>query len=601
MKRFIFIFIFVAALLLLLKVLLPVFSLRMSKDLEVLLVYEKKGYQVNAFKSVLEEEGVPHRLLDVKALLSQDPKELAQNKPAVIIPDGSLQHLNPSAIKWFEDYLKSGGSLFISQDAGIKNYAGAYLKKATFTPLLGINYILYDKLKDKSFSKGYLKIMDQELEVTPGKMDKDSKLITGYMYDELIYPYAKTEDRGFDGRTLAFIVDKEDGTQYRAFVLRRYGKGYVFYSALPLGHLKAYSDDLVLRSALRYSLFKLLKLPHLVNTPRGKGGLVINWHIDAGIDWNSIPMMMKEDYLRKGLEYSLHITAGPFRDHPGDKQGFDACGKGRQYVLAIMPYGVIGSHGGWAHNWFSGNILSGKFSKRDIYRYIEENNRCLESITGYKIREYSAPNGVHPQPDTTEVLEELGFVAYYYTGDSGSSPNRTFISGKMVSSKVIAFPITPYENSASFYEMYKNGVKEEDVYNFLKSLTDFCIRTRQIRLFYSHPYDIPLYPNAILKPIDYWEEKEKEGALEIHAMSYFADFLLRFLKTKYEFNKEGNSLRVSLENPEGLKDIAIAVPVSYGRILEVPQEVFFVSQDENYYYFYMQKNAKKLDLFFKFH
>jgi hypothetical protein len=171
----------------------------------------------------------------------------------------------------------------------------------------------------------------------------------------------------------------------------------------------------------------------------------------------------------------------------------------------------------------------------------------------------------------------------------------------MVSSKVIAFPITPYEEYASLYEMHKNGVSQEQVYKFLISLTDFCIKNRQIRLFYSHPYDIPLYPNAILRAIDYWESKEKDGLLEVHSMSYFADFLLRFLKTEYSFRKKGDELVVRLKNPEGLEDIGIAIPNYYGKVLSFPKEVVFLAQDEHFYYFYVNENAKELELTFKFH
>jgi hypothetical protein len=583
------------------KTLLSVYSLKWDKDIKVLVVYGKKSYQVDAFKSVLEEEGIPYRLVDIGTLLSVNPKELAKHKPAIIIPDGTLQHIHPNAIEWFKDYLSCGGSLLISQDAGIKNYAGAYLKSAIFSPLLGINYILYDKLRADSFSEGYVKVADGDLEITPGKMDKQQGLVTGYMYGGLTYPYAKTEDNGFDGKTVAFVVDKKDNNEYRALMWKKYKEGYIFYSSLSLGYLKAYSDDMVLRTVLRYFLFNLVKIPHLMNTPKGKGGLVINWHIDANLDWKSIPVMLEKGYIRKGIEYSFHITAGDFRDKPGDNLGFNACSKGRKYVEMIMPYGTIGSHGGWAHNWFSNGILEGRISEKDIYEYIEKNNQCLESITGYKIREYAAPAGVHPQPETTEILEKLGVVAYYYTGDSGSSPNRTFVNGKMVSSKVIAFPITPYGVTTSLYEMHKNGVSEEEVYKFLVSLADFCIKTKQIKLFYSHPYDIPLYPNAILRAIDYWESKEKDGLLEVHSMSYFADFLLRFLKTEYSFRKNGNELVVKLKNPEELKDIGIAIPNYYGKVLSFPKEVAFLAQDEHFYYFYIKGNAKDLELAFKFY
>jgi len=84
-------------------------------------------------------------------------------------------------------------------------------------------------------------------------------------------------------------------------------------------------------------------------------------------------------------------------------------------------------------------------------------------------------------------------------------------------------------------------------------------------------------------------------------MSYFADFLLRFLKTEYSFRKKGNELVVRLKNPEGLKDIGIAIPNYYGRVLSFPKEVAFLAQDEHFYYFYIKKNAKEWELAFKFY
>jgi len=153
MRRIFILFIILVLLFIILKILLSVYSLEWDKDIEVLVVYGKKSYQADAFESVLEEEGIPHRLVDVKTLLSVDPKSLAEHKLAIIIPDGTLQHIHPSAVKWFKDYLSYGGSLLISQDAGIKNHAGAYLKSAIFSPLLGINYILYEKLKETASQK----------------------------------------------------------------------------------------------------------------------------------------------------------------------------------------------------------------------------------------------------------------------------------------------------------------------------------------------------------------------------------------------------------------------------------------------------------------
>ena len=104
-----------------------------------------------------------------------------------------------------------------------------------------------------------------------------------------------------------------------------------FTSIFRLGYAKAYSDDMPIRSIMRTFLFKIAHIPHLLNVPKGRGGMVINWHIDSNIDWKYIPFMIQNGYLRKGMEYSLHITAGDFRDEPGDGMGFDAARK-RQAV-----------------------------------------------------------------------------------------------------------------------------------------------------------------------------------------------------------------------------------------------------------------------------
>ncbi len=343
-------------------------------------------------------------------------------------------------------------------------------------------------------------------------------------------------------------------------------------------------------------LLKLLDLPHLVNVPGALGGLIINWHIDANPDWHSIAMMIKEGYVRREIRQSFHITAGDFRDSFGDGLGFDACGRGKIFVQMLLPYGVVGSHGGWAHNWFSYGILENRIDLEKMEEYIHKNNQCLESITGYKIVEYSAPNGVHPQPVKTRILEKFGMNSYYYTGDTGSPPNRTFFDGKKVSDKVIAFPVMSFEDKASLYEIWDAGVSEDEVKSFLLSLIDFVVKEKTVRLFYSHPYDIPHYPNAIKAFIEKAVEFSKANRLRVESMSYFSDFLLRFLKTKYTFKLEGdNTLVVNLKNEEGLRDIAIAVPKEYVPTSKIHLRNFV---EGKYRYVVIEDNVKELSISF---
>lgn len=83
----------------------------------------------------------------------------------------------------------------------------------------------------------------------------------------------------------------------------------------------------------------------------------------------------------------------------------------------------------------------------------------------------------------------MGVEVYYYTGDSGSSINRTFYNGEMVSEKVLAFPIVPSGLYASLGEMHELGhYDNEKVLTWLKSIPDYGRNNRTLRLFYSHPY-----------------------------------------------------------------------------------------------------------------
>ncbi|MFN3698692.1 MAG: hypothetical protein ACK4SU_00670, partial [Dictyoglomus sp.] len=384
MRKFLIVAIFVILIIILVLRSFTYFTLKNSNEFKVFLVYNSfllKDYEyiLRAYESVLKEEGIPFQRIDYSFLSSISINEnFTRRCPVMILPDGAMQYFNPDFKNWFEEYLDQGGNLLLVYDVGVKDYKGRYFKRALFADILGINYATYDRLKEKAYVKGYVKINNSKLlGITPGKLDEKSRLFKGYIYGSLEYPVAQTEVLSSSFLVLAEIMT-EDGEKLPGIILKEYKKGKILYVNLPLGYLKAYSDDLLIRSVIRTFFFKILNIPHLLNTPYGVGGLVINWHIDSNVDWKSIPYMLEKGYFVKELKFSTHITAGDFRDMPGDKLGFDACNKGRNYVKMVMPYSNIGSHGGWAHNWFSEGILKGRFSKKEMEEYIEKNNRCLE-------------------------------------------------------------------------------------------------------------------------------------------------------------------------------------------------------------------------------
>jgi hypothetical protein len=565
--------------------------------MEILLAYQSALAITNpcileAYRSVLEEEGVPYRVIDVEELISFSP-EMLPEVPAIILPDGVSQVLPERFDGWVKKYLEEGGSVLIGYDAGTKHQNGLYMDQAALADMIGLNYILYNQYPESAYSNGYLRFADRTameiFEIPPGKTDEDLALV-GYQYGPLEYPFARSvvSKEIDDRKILAFMVDKSN-KKYPAIVETHCGKGSVLYVSVPLGHLKCHSDELLLRSSIRFFLFKSVKIPHLMSAPGGKGGITINWHVDSNAEWVYLPLLKKKGYFRDSLKYSIHITAGDYQVEVGDNQGFDASDKGRKLVEMMMPYGVIGSHGGWGHDWFANKINSGEFTEKEIEKYIVKNNRSLEEITGYRIEEYSAPVGVHPQPAATNVLERLGMIAYYYTGDQGAGPNRTFAKGKRVSDRVIAFPVMNFGNIISLEEMKHHGKTPREVYDWLTGVVDYAARNRVVRLIYSHPNDVKYYPKTVSDFLDHLSSVQNEGKVRVETMTFYAKFFLRFLKTTYDFTYEGPVLSVRLKNSEGLDHITVAVPKHRFSTPEVSPSGASFDEDENYLYLTVQE------------
>ena len=558
---------------------------------------------LEAYQSVLQEEGVPYRTIDVEKLVSLSPEMLPEG-PAIILPDGISQVLPERFDDWIKKYLEEGGSVLIGYDAGTKDQNGFYRDQAIFTDVMGLNYILYNQSPEYAYSIGSLRFADRTaaevFEVPPGKTN-DSLQVVGYQYGTLTYPFARSVfTKETDSRKiLAHMIDGA-GNKYPAIAETRYGKGTALYVGFPLGYLKCSSDELLLRSSIRFFLFRSVRIPHLLSTPEGKGGVVINWHIDSNTEWIYLPLLKKKGYFRDSLKYSFHITAGDYEVEVGDNRGFDASDKGRKFVEMLMPYGIIGSHGGWGHDWFANRVTSGEFKEKEIEQYIAKNNKSLEEIVGYKIEEYSAPLGAHPQPLATKVLEGLGMIAYYYTGDLGAAPNRTFADGRMVSEQVIAFPATNFGDIVSLGEMKRSGRTPEEVYRWLAGMVDYAARNRVVRLIYSHPNDVKYYPKTASDFLDHLSSLRKEGKLKVETMTYYAKFFLRFLKTTYDFTYEGPVLSVRLKNPEGLDHMTIAVPKHGLSKPEIPPSGVSFEEDENYFYLTIQE-AGVVEKAFNFH
>lgn len=352
---------------------------------------------LNAYKSVLEEEGVSHKVIDIYQLMTMNPVETVRNNPVIVFPDSIATMFYGNEVDWLRDYLNQGGIAAIVSDAGTKNKRGFYLESAVLTPLFGFDYSTYDKVadKDKAFGTGYVKftsVKNREFfEIPAGKADEDNYL-SGYMYGKLEFPMRNINVAAgslANGEVIAQAVDKR-GEVGPCIVVKNVGQGKLLYNNLPLGSLKLSSDDLLLRSFLRTVMFKYARLPHVLNIQKGLGGVVINWHLDSNIEHENFPRMIAKGLLHPNLPMSFHVTAGDFLDEEGDGEGFMATkSPGRDIIFKIMNYGQVGSHGGWAHNWFADNLDAGKFSYDQVYHYIKINNEAIEEVTKRPVTEYS--------------------------------------------------------------------------------------------------------------------------------------------------------------------------------------------------------------------
>lgn len=576
-------------------------ALSSEKTIKVLLAYHpeylgKTPFIREAYESVLEEEGVPFESVDVFQLVLCSAADLAKRSPVLVLPDSILQSVPRQFDEWTQQYLSKGGNIIIVYDVGVKDRKGKYLERAALADLAGLNYITYSDSGDQAYGLGHIRFSSRPnrdfFQIPPGKAE-DQLVISGYEYKRLTYPLARSKPvKTLSTKNIYAYAVTRQNEKFPAIVLTEHGQGKVLYVNIPLGYLKANSDDLLLRSILRTFLFTIVGIPHVMNVEHGRGGLVINWHIDENSEQETLPAMKKAGFLRKELPASFHITAGDFVDQPGDNEGFDACGAGRAATELMKEYGVIGSHGGWAHNWFAKNIVENVFKKKDIRQYIVKNSDCLEKIAGYKMTEYSAPVGVHPQPVTTRVLEDLGFIAYYFTGDTGSAPNRTFFNNKMVSRKAIAFPVMPFNRSASLEEMKTTDNRtEREVREWLLGMLAYAAGNRTVRLFYSHPVDIRHYPGPIRAFLDQAELLQKQGKLSVLTMSDSARFFLRFLKTTSSFTREGRQLTILLKNPSGLAGICVALPRKLYQPAPVKDTI--LRKDSQYYYLTVTSHEKE--------
>jgi len=497
----------------------------------------------------------------------------------VILPDSIHQQASDLFVATLHHFVADGGKLMLVYDAGTFSLNGAFAAGSSrLSDLAGVDYALYDKLGDKTIQWNKVTSTNaivSQMEIPPGKYypfrtetgvsaHKDGSPIAAngtfevelrrYKYGDLQYPSFVTSGN-YTGEVLFHSSNGLVAGQ------QSYEKGSVLFVNLPLGYLKGSTDGLMLHVFLKYFASHALSLPYLMPVPDGTGGLVLNWHIDSNAAIKPLQEMSSWSLLQQG-PYSIHITAGPDAGKVGDRKGFDVDHNPVSQDLVRKYIGLgyeIGSHGGWIHDYFSAHVETD--NPKDLEQYLALNKNALERATGKPVAEYSAPNGNQP-PWVTHWLEAHGFVAYYFTGDTGMGPTQGYRSGEREARNVWAFPILHLDRAAGFEELSTEGYSDFEIARWLAAITDFTADHRSVRLVYFHPPGILQYHDLV----DRWAEQtarlRTDGRFRWYTMTELANFLNSRKQVKWKMSDHSGLITVEATHPQTLDHKTWRIPAS---------------------------------------
>jgi hypothetical protein len=554
--------------------------------------YSLNDDAVKVWTQAAKEEGIDLSVISSSDLLRTD---LTNNKSydkfaGIIVPDSIHKKGGDALINKLKEYTNHGGKTMIVFDAITYENTGSFSPgfffkgKAPLSDLVGIEYALYDKLSDKSISLQQIygtPSVFESLQLPPGKYEaeKDKYVIKTYGYEKAVYPTFVT------GKILSnsFKPLLTAGNGSIVASLNHYGKGNTFFLNIPATYLKARTDGAFLNGALYYFAHDLVKVPMLSRTPNNKGIGILNIHIDSNAAIRPLETLTKEKFFDNG-PFSIHITAGPDCYDLNDKLGFNLDKNSTmQYLVKdwMNKKHAIGNHGGWAHNYFAAQA---SLKKSEKYKHLlDSNEKSVSSIIGKSTTEYSSPEGVTPIW-VVDWLKEHKVKAYYFTGNIGMAPTKTFRDGKLVDddNHIWSFPVATSGRAATFEEAFMYNKTEYEMGEWISNLIRFNIQQKTARLVYFHPPGAMPFMDAIYRMIDEANANKKAGLFEWRTMSNYADFLNKRELTKWNMVQKNDKLFINLSNPQNLDEIVFKIPKMKYKI--VANSTFTSQEDGNYYY-----------------
>ena len=487
----------------------------------------------------------------------------------VILPDTIHKQASDVFVGSIQDYVARGGKLLLVYDAGTLSAQGSYApSKSRLSKLAGVDYAQYDALKNGTIAWTSVSApiaTFAQLDIPPGEYYPFAPLtvaanaqadatLTPYQLATLNYPSFVTSG-AYQGKVIlhshAGVVAGEHD----------FGKGSVLFVNLPLGYLKANTDGLLLHAFLKYFAERMLSLPYLTSVPDGVGGLVLNWHVDSNAAIKPLQEMESWSLMKQG-PYSIHITAGPDARTPGDGLGFDVDhdAAGQAGILHYLAAGdSIGSHGGWIHDYFAAHVENDP--PDTLKPFLEKNKDSLQRLTHHAVTEYSAPSGDQPQW-VTQWLEANGFLAYYFTGDTGMAPTQGYRNGKREGQQIWAFPISHLGRAAAFEEMPDFGYVAPEILQWLDEMTVFTEKHHTARLIYSHPRGFLAHHDVIDQWMTLTAQLRSEGLFRWYTMSGLAEFLNTRKKVEWTTSEAHGAMTFTASHPVSLEHMTWRLPAA---------------------------------------
>jgi hypothetical protein len=531
------------------------------------------GYYVQMWLDAAQEDGVELTAVHSNRWV-QSVTRNEKTWEGAILPDTFHRNLMPGLSIALHQFVRQGGKLMVVYDAGTLDEAGRYpLGKVGLTKLVGVDYAMYNKLRDTTSQMGAIKgssVAFEDIGMPPGRYV--SSAITP-LSDEHIFDTDRTAASvqvGGYGGLQRFSSMVTEGEPNGEVILRndlghvvasrnRVGQGETLFVNLPLTYLKQRTDGIFLHGFLRLFSKKMLLQPQLSEAPRGRGAVVLNWHVDAKPALPAMRKLTEIGLFKSEGPFSFHVTAGPDVNTEGDGGGLDIDNSPEMQSMLkdLQTKGhAISSHGGWIHNYFGAN--ASESNVQEMRPLLEKNFDSMERLTGQKALEYSAPQGNQPLW-VHEWLQNKGVIATYLTGNIGMGPTRLWMGNKRISD-LWTFPVLTWGSIATAEDAFFNKVPENAFDNWLQEVTRYVQEMRTVRLIYFHPPGAVLYPEAITNLVARMAACRKADQCQWLTMTRAAQFMSQREETKWSFDPANGGWTLNAQNDKDLKDLAWRIP-----------------------------------------